>query len=289
MRNSALRIVLLITALLPVPVFSQAANPPANSSPSMPEPQPATATGRQPLQGTDRGFWEGDQPGIGSLLLHPFARKAYIKRKLQPIQDRVQELDQLTAANKRQIEDVDARAQQGLKMASAKANEANDHAQEATEKSEGAQQAATQANTKVNKLQGVFDSLDSYTIANQLEIRFRPGQSELSIAGKQALDRLAAPLKNGRGYVIEVHAFSAGRGQAAISSSRKVADAVVRYLVLNGEVPDYRIFELALGSASPVGTANGSNSRYRTGGWVEISVMKNGVDQLASGSTASGR
>ena len=63
----------------------------------------------------------------------------------------------------------------------------------------------------------------------------------------------------------------------------------MRYLVLNGEVPDYRIFELALGSASRVGTANESNPRYRTGGWVEISVMKNRVDQLASGSTASGK
>ena len=288
MRNSGLK-VLLLTALLPVWGFSQVANPPANAPSSAPEVQPTTSTGKQPLPGTDRGFWEGDEPGVGSLLLHPFARKAYIKRKLQPIKDRVEELDQLTAANKRQIEDVDARAQQGLKVASAKANEANDHAREAAEKSEGAQQAATQANTKVNKLQGVFDGLDSYRTTNQLEIRFRRGQSELSLAAKQALDRLAAPLKNGLGYVIEVHAFSAGRGQAAISSSRKVADAVVRYLVLNGEVPDYRIFELALGSASPVGTANGSKSRYRTGGWVEISVMKNGVDQLASGATASGR
>lgn len=281
--------ILLISALLLVPAFSQTANPPANNPTSAPGTTPTTATGKQPLQGTDRGFWEGDEPGVGSLLLHPFARKAYIKRKLQPIKDRVEELDQLTAANKRQIEDVDARAQQGLKIASAKANEANDHAREAAEKSEGAQQAATQANTKANTLQGVFDSLDSYRTTSQLEIRFRAGQSQLSMVAKQALDRLAAPLKNGRGYVIEVHAFSAGQGQAAISSSRKVADAVVRYLVLNGEIPDYRVFELALGSASPVGTANGRNQRYRTGGWVEISVMKNGVDHLASGSTASGK
>jgi hypothetical protein len=67
-------------------------------------------------------FWDGDEPSLGSLILHPFATKEYVRRHVQPIRDRVSELDDITAANTKMIRDVDARAQQGLQLASAKVN-----------------------------------------------------------------------------------------------------------------------------------------------------------------------
>ena len=54
---------------------------------------------------------------------------------------------------------------------------------------------------------------------------------------KDALDQMAAQLMNQRGYIIEVQGFSSGQGQAAIANSRKMADSVARYLVLNYEIP----------------------------------------------------
>jgi outer membrane protein OmpA-like peptidoglycan-associated protein len=95
----------------------------------------------------------------------------------------------------------------------------------------------------------------------------------LSKQAKDALDQIAAQLKGQRGYILEVQGFSSGRGQAAITNSRRVADAVVRYMVQNHEIPAYRMYVLGLGNASEEKHASGSR--------VEVSVMKNDLDQTA--------
>jgi outer membrane protein OmpA-like peptidoglycan-associated protein len=127
--------------------------------------------------------------------------------------------------------------------------------------------------------------IDQYKAGTQTVIQYRPGQTVLSKDAKRALDEMATQLKNQRGYVLEVHGYSSGQGQAAISSSRRMADSVVRYLVLNHEIPAYRIYVVGMGNASPTaeeGTAAKRSNRNR----VEISVLKNNLDQLAS--TSSG-
>jgi outer membrane protein OmpA-like peptidoglycan-associated protein len=85
---------------------------------------------------------------------------------------------------------------------------------------------------------------------------------------------MAVPLKDQRSYIIEVRGFSAGRGQAAIASSQKMADSVVRYLVLNHQVPVYRIYVLSVGNAQVAGV-EGTPAKPTSGGRVEVSVMKN--------------
>ncbi|HEX6880518.1 MAG TPA: hypothetical protein VF135_09150, partial [Terriglobales bacterium] len=71
-----------------------------------------------------------------------------------------------------------------------------------------------------------------------------------------------------------------GHGSAAISHSQAMANSVVRYLVLNHEIPVYRIFVVGMGNA-PVQTAEGKTTRLR-GGKVDVTLLKNGVDQLAT-------
>ena len=56
-------------------------------------------------------------------------------------------------------------------------------------------------------------------------------------------------MKSQRGYIIEVQGFSSGKGQAAIANSQKMAESVVRYLVLNHEIPVYRIYLVGMGNA----------------------------------------
>ncbi|MBV9574054.1 MAG: OmpA family protein, partial [Acidobacteriales bacterium] len=199
------------------------------------------ASGKQPLQAeTHEGFWGH---------VNPFARKKYVQRQTQPIRDRVNELDELTAANSRMIKDTDERAQKGIQLASAKANEADQHAIDAGNRALAAQQTATQANTRLSTVEQVVGNIDEYKASTQTEIRFRPGQSVLSKNAKSALDDLATPLKDQRGYIIEVQGFSAGKGQGAIATSQKMADSVVRYLVLNHDIPVYRIFVVGMGNA----------------------------------------
>ncbi len=229
---------------------------------------------RQPLQQeTHEGFWGH---------LNPFARKKYVQRQMGPIRNRVNELDELTATNSKNIKDVDSRAQEGIRLADAKASQADQHAVDAGNRAQAANQTAQQAATRLGTVEQVVGNIDQYQQVTQAEIVFRPGQTVLSKKAKDALDQMAENLKSQKGYVVEVQGFSSGRGQAAIQNSQNLADSVVRYLVLNHDVPVYRIYTVGMGNAPRQATATGEKPRRTTGGRVEISLLKNGVDQLTA-------
>jgi outer membrane protein OmpA-like peptidoglycan-associated protein len=214
----------LLCAALALPVFAQdnsnstqSSTPPATATQSTSSTSQSSATtnasGKEPLQPEAReGFWGR---------VNPFARKKYVQRQTEPIRDRVNELDELTASNTKQIKDVDSRAQQGIQIASAKAAEADQHATDAGNKAQAAQQTADQASTRLNTVEQVVTNLDQYQPSTQTEIRFKPGQTVLSKNAKEALDEMATPLKSQRGYVVEVQGFSSGHGQVAIANSQK--------------------------------------------------------------------
>ena len=227
---------------------------------------------RQPLQPETReGFWGK---------MNPFARKKYVQRQLTPVRDRVNELDELTAENARQIKDVDARAQEGIRQADAKATLADQHATDAGNRAQQANQTATQASNRLNTVEQVVGNIDQYQPASQTEIRFRSGQTVLSSKAKAALDDMTTNLKDQKGYIIEVQGFSTGGGQAGIQSSQAMANSVVRYLVEKNEIPVYRVFVMGLGNAK-VAADDGSGTRPHSIR-VEISLLKNNVDQLAA-------
>jgi outer membrane protein OmpA-like peptidoglycan-associated protein len=283
-------VAVLVAFVLALPALAQTssttqdqpstASQPAQTMPSSTSDQSGQSL--QPLQPPAReGFWGR---------VNPFARKKYVQRQVQPIRDRLNELDELTAANGKMIKDVDSRAQAGIQLASARATEADQHAIDAGNKAQAAQQTATQANNRLTNVEQVVGNIDQYKPTNQTEIRFRPGQSVLSTNAKSALDDLAAPLKNQRGYIIEVQGFSSGHGAAAIATSQKMADSVVRYLVLNHEIPVYRIYVVGMGNA-PVQTANAEDqdksAKRTSGGRVEVSLMKNDLEQLSAADTGA--
>jgi outer membrane protein OmpA-like peptidoglycan-associated protein len=273
-------VALLLAVVLALPAFAQQTgsttqNQPAASSTDQSSAPATGASGKPALQpDTHEGFWGK---------INPFARKKYVQRQTAPIRDRVNELDDLTSANSKMIKDTDSRAQEGIRLASTKANEADQHAIDAGNKAQMAQQTATQANTRLTTVEQVVGNIDQYKAATQTEIRFRPGQSVLSKNAKSALDDMATPLKSQRGYIIEVQGFSSGHGQAAIATSQKMADSVVRYLVLNHEIPVYRIYVVGMGNA-PVQSASADDAKTKrtSGGRVEISLLKNDLETLAS-------
>src|SRR5271165_5018808 len=192
---------LLLSTVLALPAFAQQTN--SNSS-------------AQPADKGQTDFWDGDEPGLAWLILHPFASKGYVQRHVRPIQDSLNELDELNASNSKATRDVDARAQQDIQLASAKTKIADEHALEAANQAQMAQQTATDVNTRLSTVEPMVENIDQYKSTAQTEIRFRPGQTALSKQAKDAIDEIATQLKNQRYYVIEVEGFSSGHGQAAI-------------------------------------------------------------------------
>src|SRR5882724_5166667 len=278
-------IALLLAGILIRPAFAQQSSnsqtqPATQSAPTdqAAAPRVDNASGKPALQpDTHEGFWGK---------LNPFARKKYVQRQTAPIRDRINELAELTASNSKALKDTDTRAQQGIQLASAKANEADQHAIDAGNRATAAQQTAQQAHTRLNTVEQVVTNIDQYQASTQTEIRFKPGQTLLSKNAKEALDQMATPLKSQRGYIIEVQGFSSGHGQTAIGNSQKMAESVVRYLVLNHEIPVYRIYLVGMGNAPVQAAATDTKPQKRvSGGRVEISLLKNNLEQLASSST----
>jgi outer membrane protein OmpA-like peptidoglycan-associated protein len=288
-------IALPLAATLALPALAQntATNPTDNNQqPAATQSQPAPATttqgpgptteqeqgmsARQPLQpDTREGFWGH---------LNPFARKKYVQRQMSPIRNRVNELDELTAKNAKDIKDVDSRAQEGIRVASAKANEADQHALDAGNRAQQANTTATQASQHLQTVQTTVENIDQYKEASQIEIRFRPGQSVLSKKAKESLDDMAKGLADQKGYIVEVQGFAPGHGRAAVENSQRIADEVVRYLVINSNVPVYRIYTMGMGNAKVQAASANTNEKpkYTKGGRVEISLLQNSLGQMAS-------
>jgi outer membrane protein OmpA-like peptidoglycan-associated protein len=279
--NRRILVTLPLAAMLAFPAFGQTSPSSSDQSTTPAASQTTTtdtATGKQPLQPPSReGFWGR---------VNPFARKNYVKRQTDPIRDRVNELDDLTAANSKAIKDTDSRAQAGIQLASNKANEADQHAIEAGNKATMAQQSAQQASTRIQTVETVVGNIDQYKASNQTEIRFKPGQTVLSKNAKDALDEMANSVQGQRGYIIEVQGFSSGKGQIAIQNSQKMAESVVRYMVLNHEIPVYRIYLVGMGNAPVAGSDADVKTKHISGGRVEISLLKNDLEQLSSNSSA---
>jgi outer membrane protein OmpA-like peptidoglycan-associated protein len=283
--NNRLFFALPLAAVLAFPAIAQTTSstsdqtqPAATQQTQSTSTDTSSASGKAPLAAPSReGFWGR---------VNPFARKNYVKRQTEPIRDRVNELDELTSSNGRAIKDTDARAQQGIKLASDKADLADQHAVDAGNKATVAQQSAQQVTARVQTVETVVGNIDQYKASNQTEIRFRPGQTVLSKNAKDALDTMASGVKGQRGYIIEVQGFSSGKAQTAISNSQKMAESVVRYLVLNHEIPVYRIYLVGMGNAPAPTTDETAKTKRISGGRVEISLLKNDLEQLSANTGA---
>src|ERR1700756_2925248 len=154
---------LVLGSALGVTAFAQTSTTPAqttndqpattSSSTMSPSDNTTYATGK-PLAGQSKeGFWGH---------MNPFARKKWVQREVDPINDRTNDLDQLQAKNANDIKDVDSRAQAGISKAMMAANTADQHAADASNRANAAQSTATTANTRTDALKGTVSNLDQY-------------------------------------------------------------------------------------------------------------------------------
>jgi OmpA family protein len=127
-------------------------------------------------------------------------------------------------------------------------------------------------------VQSAVQNIDQFKADSQIELRFRPGQTVLSKKAKSALDDLASNVQDKKGYIIEVQGFSSGSGAASVENSQRMANSVVRYLVINHDIPVYRIYTVGMGNA-PI-TSEDGKKKHVAGGRVEISLLKNAIGDI---------
>jgi OmpA family len=253
-------------------------NAPAATDQQQPVDQQANPTSTAQAPPAKEGFWGR---------LNPMARKKWVKKRLDPINDRLSELDQVNAKNAQDIKDVDARAQAGIQKAQSAADQAAQAANAAGQQAQNANSAAQQASNHVNQINSTVNGLDQYHQVTDVEVTFRPGTSTMTADSKQKLDQMASSLTGRDGYILEMDAQAPGNGSVGIQSSERLAEAVKRYLVTDHQIPVYRMHAVALGNmevASNNPPQEGSKpARVRTR-TVHIRVMEN---SLAAQGTAS--
>lgn len=267
-------VMLALAGMCTLPVMAQQNN---QATPASGQTTQATATQKPPLAPQiKQGFWGR---------LNPFARKKYVQNQVAPIRDRLNELDGLSADNAKSVADLAAANKAALAKASAQAQQANDEANAATQQVQQTSSQADQLNQQVASVNTKVQGVDQYRVTQQAVLHFKPGPATLSTPTQEELDTFLKNLDTERGYVVEVTAYSTRRGRAGDAASTDLANAVVRYLVLQHNVPLYRIFTMGMGNATaPVSAQMGeaAPARQTRGGTVEIKILKNSL--AASGS-----
>lgn len=204
--------------------------------------------------------------------MNPFARKKWVKRQLDPINDQLNELDQVNAKNAREISDVDARAQAGIRRAQSTADTANQTATSAGNTAQQANSTAEQASNNVQRLNTTVSGLDQFKPVTSIDVDFRGESPVLSEAARQQLDSLASSVAGREGYILQIAAHSPAAGAYGIQSSQRMAEAVERYLVTQHQIPIYRMHAVALGNAQGA-EANG-RVHHST---VHVELMENSL------------
>jgi outer membrane protein OmpA-like peptidoglycan-associated protein len=197
-----------------------------------------------------------------------------VKKQTDPINDRLSELDEINAKNAKDIQDVDSRAQAGIRQAQSAADSANQMATAANTQAQNANGIAQGAAGHVDTLNTTVNGLDQYRQVTEAEVKFRGGSPVLSADARKQLDDLAASVTGQQGYILEVEAHSPLAGSAGIQSSERLAEAVKRYLVTTHEIPVYRMHAVALGNAHS--QADTDDKPVRTSS-VHIRLMENSL------------
>ncbi len=146
---------------------------------------------------------------------------------------------------------------------------------ELNEVSKAARAEADRANAGVVTTNERITALDDYVVQDAVDVYFRVNSAVLTPEFKAALDELAQKAASTKGYVIEIsgHADATGNQARNRVLSQQRADAVVRYLQENHDIPLRRmVTPFGYGQMKPVAdntTAEGRSKNQR----VEVKIL----------------
>jgi OmpA-OmpF porin, OOP family len=155
---------------------------------------------------------------------------------------------------------------------------------ELNEVSKLARSEADRANAGVTAANERISAIDDYTVQDSTTVYFKVNSTVLTPEFKQALDEIAQKATTNKGYVIEITGYADSTGNMARNRvlSQQRADAVVRYLQENHEIPLRRIVTpFGYGSLRPAAdnaTAEGRKQNRR----VEVKILvSRGITQTS--------
>lgn len=205
------------------------------------------------------------------------ATKKYVRNQTAPLIEHTGRLDNETAANNRQIQDVNSRAQAGIEKAQSAADAANQNAQNASTEAATAQSAAENAVHRADSLNSVVMGLDNYKKVANVTVHFAFDKSVLTKDDQAQLDNFAAShLSSAKNYILEVTGGcdSTGPVQYNYDLSQRRASAVVQYLASKYNIAPRRFYLIGIGKAVEVASNKTAKGRWENRR-VEVQMLTN--------------
>lgn len=217
------------------------------------------------------------------------ATKKYVRNETAPTMNKINELDELTARNSRDIKDVDTRAQQGIQSVQAKATTADQKAVTARQAADQAQTLANQAATRAESLTETVANLDTYRPVVETSVHFAFDKFNLTSEAKKALDKFGAELPNAKHFIIVVdgNTDSVGSVDYNYVLSKRRADSVIQYLVTKYQVSAHQVHVIGLGKDKPL-APNSSTAGRAKNRRVDVRLMTNINEQAPTPASKSG-
>ncbi|HUZ46062.1 MAG TPA: OmpA family protein [Terriglobia bacterium] len=206
------------------------------------------------------------------------ATRRFVRNTQAPLDARIntvdQKVDQKTSQNASDISELDKKTEAGISRAQSSADQAGQAANQADQHAQAANQTAEQGLSAANQAQNMVNNIDNYQATQHTVVLFRLNKSELTAADKQHLDEVAQTVGSLKHYVIEVQGYTdrTGPKQYNLALSQQRANAVIRYLTMDHNIPLVRIYSLGYGEAAPI-ASNSSREGRGKNRRVEITVM----------------
>jgi outer membrane protein OmpA-like peptidoglycan-associated protein len=216
---------------------------------------------------------EGRGNGSGELDAEKIRFNEADMRVARAVESRAAPLEERASDTENKLSQVEANAQRlsgQLDELAAVSNAARGGAK-------AAQATADAAVAGVNATNERISALDDYTPQQTAAVNFKTGSAVLSPESKTTLDDIASKAMNAKGYVLEVSGFADSRGSVNLNRalSQRRADAVIRYLVENHNIPLRRIVTpYGYGEMNPVADNTSKEGRAQNRR-VEIKLLVN--------------
>ncbi len=202
------------------------------------------------------------------------ATRRFVRNTQAPLDARINSVDQKTSQNASDIRDLDRKTEAGISRAQNSADQASQTASQADQHAQAANQTAEQGLSAANQAQNMVNNIDNYQPTQHAVVLFGLNKSQLTAADKEHLDEVAQTVGSLKHYVIEIQGYTdrTGPKQYNLALSQQRANAVIRYLTLNHNIPLVRIYSLGYGEAAPI-ASNSSRAGREKNRRVEITVM----------------
>ena len=210
----------------------------------------------------------------GTLFLAGCATKNYVKQQIQPIDQKVDQVDKSSQSrDASQVADI-GKTNQQVGEDEKQLSATSEIARTADTEAKGATAKANQNTKDLSDLRNVVANIDDYKPAGDpVVVHFAVNKDALTKDEKAKLDQVASTLGSQARYFITVEGFTDQTGPASLNDqlSRNRANAVISYLVGSHDVPVYRIHMVGLGDQKLIDNGKGREARAQSRR-VEITV-----------------